>query len=152
MSWDGRMDANSSAAALWGMFEHQLMRSLFLDELGPEDSSAWKSFVRVSAMRYPAFGDHLLGRVGSPFWDNISTPEGETRYHIVNQALAAAYRELEVRFGDPGEWRWGVAPLPMDLWHDPGVHAAGWLGGMVHWLAWKRLRSRAFGAGATVTR
>lgn len=118
MSWDGRMDANSSAAALWGMFEHQLMRSLFLDELGPEDSSAWKSFVRVSAMRYPALQDHLLGRVGSPFWDNISTPEGETRYHIVNQALAAAYRELEVRFGDPGEWRWGE------------LHRYQWISGM----------------------
>lgn len=139
MRWEGQMESDSPAAALWGMFEHQLMRALFLDELGPEDSSAWRSFVRVSAMRYPALQDHLLGRVGSPFWDNVTTPEGETRYAIVNQALAAAYRELEATLGDPESWRWG------------DLHRYHWVSGLTqmapHMEGWRSFTAEWLGKG-----
>ncbi len=107
LDWDGVVDADSPQAALWGMFEHQLTRRLFLDELGPEHATPWKAFVRASSLSYPALQDHLLGRIGSPFWDDAATPEVETRYHIVNQALAASYRALLERSPDPSRWRWG---------------------------------------------
>lgn len=107
LEWDGYVTEDSAHAALWGMFEHHLTRALFLDELGPDDSATWRGFLRVSAGSYPALQDHLLGRVGSPFWDNIETPEVETRYHTINQALATSYRALSDSYGEPSQWRWG---------------------------------------------
>lgn len=108
LSWDGRMAADSSAAALWGVFEHELTRALFLDELGPEESPAWQAFVRISSIRYSAAQDHLLGRPGSPFWDNRNTGVVESRFQIVAESLARSVQWLSDHWGeDPRDWQWG---------------------------------------------
>src|SRR5690554_7627800 len=74
------MGEDSSAAPIWGAFEHLLARAIFLDELGPEDNHLWQSLLVMSGRAYSAYQDHLLGRKTpegdyAPFWDNIHTED-----------------------------------------------------------------------------
>jgi acyl-homoserine-lactone acylase len=108
--FDGDMKAGSKGAALMGAFFDVVTKNIFLDELGPTDSRAWKSFILVNNESYSATSDHLLVRGDeSPFWDNIKTPEKETKAQIIARSLADAAAFMEKKSGnDPGKWSWGA--------------------------------------------
>ncbi|MFP4158372.1 MAG: penicillin acylase family protein [Desulfobacterales bacterium] len=107
--FDGKMRADSSGAALFGIFHHVLTRNLFKDELGPDDSRAWKSFRVLSRGIYGPEHDHLLGRPMSPFWDDVTTHEKiETKSDILAASLADAAAHAKSTMGsDPQDWQWG---------------------------------------------
>jgi acyl-homoserine-lactone acylase len=108
--FNGDMKADSKEAALMGAFLHSATKDIFLDELGPVDSNAWKSFLVVNNESYNATCDHLLVRGDeSPFWDDINTPEKETKAQIIARSLADAVAFLESTLGkDTGIWSWGA--------------------------------------------
>ncbi|MGA2781386.1 MAG: penicillin acylase family protein [Smithella sp.] len=108
--FNGDMKADSKEAALMGAFLHCATKNIFLDELGPVDSKAWKSFLVVNNESYNATCDHLLVRGDeSPFWDDINTPEKETKAQIIARSLADAVAFLELTLGnDTGKWSWGA--------------------------------------------
>lgn len=107
--FDGDMTPDSAGAALTGIFHHVLTRNLFLDELGPESSSAWESFRMLCIGIYGPEQDHLLARPMSPFWDDVQTPEKiETKSDIIAATLADAVSYARRRMGhDPDQWQWG---------------------------------------------
>lgn len=107
--FDGDMDKDSASAALYAIFLNRLTRDVFLDELGPEDSSAWQSFMLANAITYSAQQDHMLGREDSPFWDDVRTPEHrEDKAEIFALALANAWQQASNMMGsDPTRWKWG---------------------------------------------
>jgi acyl-homoserine-lactone acylase len=109
-NFDGDMQTGSSGAALVGVLLNCTTRNIFLDELGPEDSRAWKSFLVMNNESYNATCDHLLIRGDeSPFWDDVRTPEKETKAQIIARSLADAVTLLESKLGaDPGTWSWGA--------------------------------------------
>ena len=106
----GDMKADSKEAALVGVFLNCVTKNIFLDELGPVDSRAWKSFLIVNNESYNATCDHLLVRGDeSPFWDDINTPEKETKAQIIARSLADAVTFLESTLdNDTGKWSWGA--------------------------------------------
>ena len=108
--FNGDMKADSKEAALMGAFLNCATKNIFLDELGPVDSRAWKSFLIINNESYNATCDHLLVRGDeSPFWDDINTPEKETKAQIIALSLADAVAFLESTSGnDPGKWKWGA--------------------------------------------
>jgi acyl-homoserine-lactone acylase len=108
--FNGDMKADSKDAALMGAFLNCATKNIFLDELGPVDSRAWKSFLIVNNESYNATCDHLLVRGDeSPFWDDINTPEKETKAQIIARSLADAVAFLELTLGnDTGIWSWGA--------------------------------------------
>ena len=91
---------SSAAAAYFNAVYRQLIRLTF-DEL-PEG-------------RKPDGGDRwwvvltdLMNQPDSPWWDDRSTPQVETRDDIVHRALTLADSELvAAQGGDPQDWRWG---------------------------------------------
>ncbi|MFW6082329.1 MAG: penicillin acylase family protein [Desulfosalsimonas sp.] len=107
--FDGEMKADSPGAALFGIFHHVFTRNLFKDELGADNSKAWKSFRVLSRGIYGPGQDHLLGRPMSPFWDDVTTPEKtETKSDILAASLADAAAYAERKMGsDPSRWQWG---------------------------------------------
>ncbi|MFI8481696.1 penicillin acylase family protein [Pseudomonas sp. NPDC078700] len=108
MAFDGNLAANSADAALYGAFLHESARQIFLDELGPDTSAAWKALVETAGTSYSAQADHLLARDDSPFWDDISTPEKETKAMILARSLSAAASFTQSKLGsDPSTWQWG---------------------------------------------
>ncbi|WP_339487550.1 penicillin acylase family protein [Pseudomonas sp. EL_65y_Pfl2_R95] len=108
MAFDGNMAANSADAALYSAFLYVSARQTFLDELGPETSAAWKALVETANTSYSAQADHLLGRDDSPFWDDINTPQKETKAMILARSLSAAATFTQNQLGsDPSAWQWG---------------------------------------------
>jgi acyl-homoserine-lactone acylase len=107
--FDGDMKEDSKAAAMMGAFMHSVTKNIFLDELGPSDSRAWNSFLAVNNQSYNATCDHLIMRGDeSPFWDDLRTPQQETKAQIIAASLADAVQHLEKTFGiADGKWRWG---------------------------------------------
>jgi acyl-homoserine-lactone acylase len=112
------MDKDSSSAAVMGAFIYCAAREAFMDELGPEDGIAWLSLESESLMGYSAQQDHILGRVESPFWDNIKTKQKETKWSVLAEALNKALLLCEDRMGGSRDrWKWGS--LHTYLWkHD----------------------------------
>lgn len=108
MAFDGKLSASSADAALYEAFLQESAKQIFLDELGPEDSPAWKAFVQNADLSYSAQADHLLGRDDSPFWDDVKTPQKEDKPAILARSLAAATAFCEQKLGsDRHAWQWG---------------------------------------------
>ena len=96
--------------------------------MGPVDSRAWKSFLVANNESYNATCDHLLVRGDeSPFWDDINTPEKETKAQIIARSLADAVTFLESTLGnDTGKWSWGA--LHTYTWETDSYQMAPHLG------------------------
>jgi acyl-homoserine-lactone acylase len=107
--FDGNMDAGSKTALLVSSLTITLTRDIFLDELGPENSGTWKAFVSCNSISYNATSDHIMVRGNeSPFWDDITTPAGETKAQIMARSLARSIDLIESRLGrDRSRWSWG---------------------------------------------
>jgi penicillin G amidase len=100
--WD-RRDAVDSAggAAFNATWRHLLIRT-FHDELPawahPWGNARWWEVVRG-----------LVDEPDSPWWDDVTTQERETRDDVLRAAMAGAHDELADRFSpDPASWRWGA--------------------------------------------
>lgn len=109
-NFDGNMKADSGLAPIVGAFLSCASKNIFLDELGTADSKAWKSFMYINNETYNATCDHLLVRGDeSPFWDDIHTPEKETKAQVLAGSLADAMSLLESALGSKQqEWSWGA--------------------------------------------
>lgn len=108
-SFDSDMTAGSKGALLIGALMHTLTREIFLDELGPEDSSSWKGFIGCNYITYSAVTDHIMVRGDeSPLWDNIRTESKETKAEILARSLEQSISFIEERLGkDRSNWTWG---------------------------------------------
>jgi acyl-homoserine lactone acylase PvdQ len=90
MAFDGKLSPTSADAAIYELFLQESAKQIFLDELGPESSPAWKAFIANGKLSYAAQADHLLGREDSPFWDDVRTAQKEDKPTILARSLAAA--------------------------------------------------------------
>ncbi|WP_460066646.1 penicillin acylase family protein [Pseudomonas sp. H1_G08] len=108
MAFDGKLSPTSADAAIYELFLQESMKQIFLDELGPESSPAWKAFLANGDLSYAAQADHLLGREDSPFWDDLRTPQKEDKSVILARSLAAAITAGDSQLGgDHRAWQWG---------------------------------------------
>ncbi|MBF7730590.1 penicillin acylase family protein [Pseudomonas sp. N040] len=108
LAFDGKLSATSANGALYSAFLQESARQIFLDELGPDDSPAWRAMVETADMSYSAQADHLTGRIDSPYWDDVRTAEKEDKPAILARSLAAAQSLCEEKLGqDPRNWQWG---------------------------------------------
>ncbi len=100
-AWDLQNLSDSSGAAVWNATWNHILTRTFHDELAedfwPEGGSRWFEVVRALA------SDNT-----DPWWDDITTPETETRDQILEAAFLDAVTELSVLMGDEVEaWTWG---------------------------------------------
>lgn len=107
--FDGDMEKDAAGAALYAIFLNRLTRDIFLDELGPDTSTAWQSFMLANAITYSAQQDHMLGREDSPFWDDVrTTGKKEDKSEIFALALANAWQQANSTMGsNTADWKWG---------------------------------------------
>lgn len=123
--WDFRQDADSPGAAYFNAVWRNLLALTFDDDLPasirPDGGNRW--FAVVS---------DLLGRPGSPWWDDkLTTGVRETRDDVLRQAMLDARDELTRRQAlDSDDWTWGHLHR-LDL-HDPTLGESGI--GPVEWL------------------
>ncbi len=99
--WDGRAVRDSAGAALFEAFRLHLIDLTFGDELGEQLLPRARSSVGVALL------DYLVDET-APWFDDITTPQLETRDEILLQALEDAVEELtESLGGNMSRWRWG---------------------------------------------
>ncbi len=99
--WDGRAVRDSAGAALFESFRIHLVDLTLGDELGEQLLRRARSSAAVAVER-------LLADPACPWFDDVNTPEVETRDEIVLRALEAAVDELTEKLGqDMSRWRWG---------------------------------------------
>jgi penicillin amidase len=100
-AWDMQATRDSAAAALFESFRLHLAERTFSDDLGDSLLRQAKAFTLYAL-------EDLLADPRSPWFDNRTTPQVETRDDIIRQAMDDAMKELTERLGpDIGKWRWG---------------------------------------------
>jgi penicillin amidase len=99
--WDFHSDADSAASAYFNAFWRTLQDPLYNDELGVDARSN-------GGDRWWYVTDQLWNEPDDPWWDDVATPERESRDQTVAASLTAAATELTDRLGDdPADWTWG---------------------------------------------
>jgi penicillin amidase len=100
-NWDGRAVRDSVGAALFEALRLHLIDLTFGDELGEQLLRRARSTAAV------ALAD-ILADDTSPWFDDVTTPQVETRDEVLLQALEEAVEELTETLGrNMNSWRWG---------------------------------------------
>jgi penicillin G amidase len=101
--WDFNSGADSAGAAVF----FAVYREAGLAALRDEVESEGLEF--IMSMPYPTFPfDDWFESPEHPAWDDLSTPEVETRPDTVRHSFQMAVHWLSKTMGDdPKEWRWG---------------------------------------------
>jgi penicillin amidase len=113
--WDGAMSADSPVPTLHTLWTHALLDRALADELpGGAGGELWR-FVQA-LLHFEAVADHLWTLpADAAAWDDVRTPERETRAELFERALVDALAEARRRWGGGLEdWTWGrVRPFPL---------------------------------------
>jgi penicillin amidase len=104
--WDGTMDRDSAAAAVYAVFRERLVRDLMAPLLGPLAAEAFAGAPRG------AVGPVARVKSRHAEWirgdDRTLLPPGRDWATAMSRALGATVAELRERLGpDPTAWRWG---------------------------------------------
>jgi penicillin amidase len=102
--WNYRCEAESTGAAIFQVFYTKLVERTFGDELGEELLAEY-----LGAWRWHHLAlEEMIHEADNPWFDDVRTPERETRDEIVYRSFADALDYLGNRFGDvPHAWQWG---------------------------------------------
>jgi penicillin amidase len=103
--WPGDYPLDSVNATVFNQFLYDLTDAAMRDELGNDFFDTLLS-TRVIDAALP----RLAANADSPWWDNRSTPNKETRADVVRTAWQASMQHLKLTLGDnTAEWKWGTA-------------------------------------------
>jgi penicillin amidase len=114
--WDGVMAEDSVGATLYALLTNAALDRGMTDELpGGRDDEAW--WFAQALFQFEANVQRLwLTPADAPVWDDVRTPEIETRAEILEAALADAVAAGEKAYGaEIKQWKWGyVRPFTLD--------------------------------------
>ena len=103
--WKGDYPLDSTAATLFNQFLFNLTEATMRDKLGDAFFDTLLS-TRVIDAALP----RLAASADSPWWDNRTTVQKESRADTVKMAWQASIAHLKATLGDdPGKWHWGRA-------------------------------------------
>ncbi len=125
--WDRRFTTSSTAASVYYVWYATLLDEIIGDELG---EALLKDFRPVALTHTPLF-IQMMKSGDSPWFDDVRTPEKETRDELSARAFTQAVAWLSGRLGpDPTQWRWGRLHT-MTFAHQPfgmaGIKPLEWL-------------------------
>ena len=104
-NWDFRYGKDDIVSMIVDASFVKLVHNTFADELG---DSLLYFYTSVSAMPYRAVGS-LLEKDSSAWFDDIRTPQVESRDDILLTSVRDAINTLREKFGpDMKSWRWGL--------------------------------------------
>ncbi len=105
-AWDFRATPDQTGPTIFETFLKHLLHEAWVDELGEEILE--DLLTGGSHNRY--WARWALAQPDLPWWDDLRTPQRETRDDIVRRAFEQAVAELRARLGgDPRAWTWGKA-------------------------------------------
>ena len=103
--WQGDYPLDSTSATLFNQFLFALANATFHEKLGDAYFDAL-----IQARVVDAALPRLAADPDSPWWDNRTTPQRESRADTVKVAWRASIDHLKRTLGaNPAQWRWGNA-------------------------------------------
>jgi penicillin G amidase len=103
-SWNLKCDPDQVGAAIYQVWYRFLVEDTVKDELGPELTEEYMEFYWIHG---PVMLQ-LMEDGTSSLFDDVTTPQVETRDDIVRRSLTEAVAWLSARYGpNPKEWTWG---------------------------------------------
>ncbi len=103
-NWDFEFRTSDIATSVFEEFIVHLLRNTFADEMGDELFHDWVMLANVPIRVVTA----LLQADPDNWFDDISTPQVETRDMIIRKSLREACTDLRDRLGDDMKrWQWG---------------------------------------------
>jgi len=112
--WDFRIAENNKEAPFFVVYQLELARQAFGDELGDD---LFEAYVAQSD-QYQVSLDRLVENPDDPWWDDVTTRERERRDDIVQRAYEPALEWIGRNYGDLHMlWEW-------DLVHSSRLHHA----------------------------
>jgi penicillin amidase len=124
--WDREIQANSRGALLHELFQWALLKAILVDELGPapdpilagkkfdplevyeSPGNLFQYYLRVHSFNYNVVDDSI-DVPNAPFWDDVTTPEVESREEILERALSDVIPEAtRLLVKDSEQWVWGA--------------------------------------------
>lgn len=103
-NWNYLLSRNDVPTTIFEVFFQHLNRNIYRDEMG---DGLYRQYIVLANIPYrvtPA----LLNDTGSVWFDDVTTPERETRDEIIRKSLKEAVEELTAALGPSmKEWRWG---------------------------------------------
>ncbi len=126
-AWDLYSEADRPGAAIYQVWYWFLLRNTLADELGDDLMEDYRG---EHYTHVPMMVD-LMAQADSPWFDDVTTAQVETRDDIVRRSLADAVAWLSERYGDaPEQWEWGRLHT-MTFVHQPlgqsGIGLLEWL-------------------------
>ncbi len=121
--WDFKHDVNSCGASIFRDYCESILDCALLDEM---EKKLFDNYMGVAD--HSNFFKWFIGDTTSPFWDDISTANRETRQDILLKAFQQTVARLKKELGgDIAQWRWGRIHT-MTFTHPFGY--LPWLGGI----------------------
>lgn len=101
-NWTGEHQLKSIAPTIYYKWLYHILSKSMVDEI----SQKRLDLLLTNSMYLHAVPD-LLKNDTSVWWDNISTPEKESRQSIISDAFTLSIQELETELGSsPKQWYW----------------------------------------------
>jgi penicillin amidase len=102
--WNFEMDARSQTPTIYNVFLVELLKNIFVDEMGEE---LFNEYSFLTNMPYRTLVE-LFEKGYSSWFDDVSTEEVETKDDIIRLSLVDALEFLEDKFGkNLALWQWG---------------------------------------------
>jgi penicillin G amidase len=103
-NWDYKDTPTAIASSIFNEFMVILVHYIYEDEMGPE---TLKDFLFFSAIPYRVTSQ-ILAADSSAWFDDIHTPQIETKKDIIRRSLFDAIKELKQNAGgEMKSWQWG---------------------------------------------
>ncbi|HFE64596.1 MAG TPA: penicillin acylase family protein, partial [Caldithrix sp.] len=103
-NWNGEMSTEKIAPTVFETTQYFLIQNIFLDEMGKD---LFHLFTDLPNFYLRVFVQ-VLKKKNSPWFDDVTTPQVETREGIIVKSFQEAITFLNHRLGsDVEDWRWG---------------------------------------------
>jgi penicillin amidase len=113
-AWDSYYETDRPGASIYETWYLFLLQNTIWDELGGEEEDRGPLLrglveqYQIYLTRHLPMMIKLMAEPNHPWFDDVDTPEVETRDEIARRSLAEAVDWLSERYGrNPAEWRWG---------------------------------------------
>lgn len=120
--WDFRHNIESTGASIYEILCDTILRNAVEDEMGPDLFSNY-----LSLADHWNFFKAFVRDDASPFWDNITTPNRETRTDVFVKSFNDMVATLQKECGGIEKWTWGSIHT-MEFKHPFGyLPLLGWI-------------------------
>ncbi len=106
--WDFVMSVGSVEATIYSAWFRHLVETIYRDELDRAGSEVYNSYISMAGLLPTRNITRLLVQGGSPWFDDVNTPEVEDADLCLRLAFEAALADLDDTLGGSMTgWRWG---------------------------------------------